>query len=227
MTLYLKAGPDGRSVGDCPFAHFVRLVLETKGLEYDVQPATQETKPKWLVEYYEGKMPALRHRKECYVDSNVIVDYLEFFFPEPSLSSTSSDMADAEAAMDGLFAAMAGYFKHTPDGDQVDMEKKQILESKLATLNAFLSRPQRSAGPFLVGDGSTIQRSDCRLVPILYHLVTGLNTFKKSGNLSLEQTYPAIQQYANAMFALPSFQKTMYPTETIEWGWGNARNPVQ
>jgi glutathione S-transferase len=226
MTLYLKAGPDGTSVGDCPFAHYVRLVLETKGLEYEVQPTTPQTKPQWLVEYYQGKMPALRHRKECYVDSNVIVDYLEFFFPEPSLSSSSKDMAEAEAAMDGLFAVMASYFKHTPDGDEVDMEKKRMLESHLATLNAYLSSRPHRHGPFLVGDGSQLQRPDCRLAPILYHLVTGLQTFKKqhSGTLSLEQNYPAVQQHADAVFALPSFQATLYPPETIEWGWNNARN---
>ncbi len=30
MDLYLKAGPDGKSVGDCPFAHNVRMVLYLK-----------------------------------------------------------------------------------------------------------------------------------------------------------------------------------------------------
>ncbi|KAL7565105.1 hypothetical protein ACA910_005113 [Epithemia clementina (nom. ined.)] len=47
MTLYLKAGPDGISVGDCPFAHYVRIVLEEKGLEYDLKPSTKPPlKPK-------------------------------------------------------------------------------------------------------------------------------------------------------------------------------------
>ena len=36
MELYIKAGPDGTSVGDCPFAHFVRAVLSMKGLECTV-----------------------------------------------------------------------------------------------------------------------------------------------------------------------------------------------
>ena len=52
MTIYLKAGPDGTSVGDCPFAQFVRMVLEEKGLEYTVKPCVQETKPSWLVELF-------------------------------------------------------------------------------------------------------------------------------------------------------------------------------
>ena len=60
MTLYVKAGPDGKSLGDCPFAHYVRMVLEVKGLEYELKPSVQDTKPSWLIEYYDGKMPALR-----------------------------------------------------------------------------------------------------------------------------------------------------------------------
>jgi len=30
MVLFLKAGEDGKSIGDCPFAHYVRMVLEEK-----------------------------------------------------------------------------------------------------------------------------------------------------------------------------------------------------
>ena len=127
MTLYVKAGPDGKSLGDCPFAHFVRMVLEAKGLEYELKPSIQDTKPSWLIEYYDGKMPALRHRKECYVESDTIAAYLEFFFPKPELTPNSDSDADAAAAaVDGLFPAMARYIKHTPDGDEVDVEKARI-----------------------------------------------------------------------------------------------------
>ena len=108
MTLYVKAGPDGTSLGDCPFAHFVRMVLDVKGLEYDLQPCIQSTKPSWLIEYYEGKMPALRHRKECYVESDTIAAYIDFFFPQPELTpSNPNDTDDAIAAVDGLFPAIA------------------------------------------------------------------------------------------------------------------------
>jgi len=79
MMLYVKAGPDGKTLGDCPFAHFVGMVLHEKKLEYDLIPCTQETKPNWLIDFYEGKMPALRHRQECYTESSVIAEYLDFF----------------------------------------------------------------------------------------------------------------------------------------------------
>ena len=118
MTLYVKPAQDGTSVGDCPFAHFVRMVLAEKGLEYDLVPSTQEAKPRWLVDDYGGKMPALRHRKECYVDSEVIAQYLDFFFREPELSSADAkETAAAAEALDGFFPAMAKFVKDDESDD--------------------------------------------------------------------------------------------------------------
>lgn len=37
MELYIKAGPNDGEVGDCPFAHYVRCVLEFKGIQYQVK----------------------------------------------------------------------------------------------------------------------------------------------------------------------------------------------
>lgn len=222
MTLYLKAGPDGKSVGDCPFAHFVRLVLEEKGLEYDLQPSTQETKPNWLVEHYEGKMPALRHRKECYVESDAIADYVDFFFPQPSLKGSAKDREAAEACVAGIFPAIAKYLKHTPDGDDEDVALKAGLEEKLDTLEAHLATDGRT-GPFLIGNGEQMSLMDCSLAPKLYHMQTGLEGLKGM-SIDLKQQFPKVAAYMDAVFARPSFEKTKYPTETVLWGWGNARS---
>jgi glutathione S-transferase len=226
MTLYVKAGPDGKSLGDCPFAHFVRMVLEVKGLEYELKPSTQETKPSWLIEYYDGKMPALRHRKECYVESDTIAAYLEFFFPKPELTPSSDAEGDAAtAAVDGLFAAIAQYVKHTPDGDDIDVEKREKLHAALAKLNDHLSSPSRT-GPYLVGNGSVIRMNDCKLAPILYHMCTAIPAFKGDDTfVSLMKSFPFIQSYTDHMFNTdPSFQRTVYPADVVVWGWNNARN---
>ena len=43
MDLYLKAGPSGSDLGDCPFAHYVRMVIavKSKGDECTVKPCVQ------------------------------------------------------------------------------------------------------------------------------------------------------------------------------------------
>jgi glutathione S-transferase len=219
MTLYFKAGPDGTSIGDCPFAHFVRMTLDEKGLDYEVRPTTAATKPDWLVQHYEGKLPALRHRKECYVDSSVICDYLEFFFPTPALkTSNERSMELGEAVVDGFFPALAKYLKHTSNGDDHDVELRTALQERLDALEAHLQ--QQQTGPYLAGAQLTLL--DLALAPKLYHMTVGLEAFKDNA-INVGANYPAVKSYMDTMFARESFQKSVYPKETVEWGWGNAR----
>lgn len=211
MTLYCKAGPDGTAMGDCPFCHSVRLVLEELNLEYEIIPTTAETKPKWLLDHYEGKMPALRHRKECYTDSSVIVDYLLFFFGKTKeLGQTNIN----EAASASLFPAMAKYLKHTPDNDDADLELRDNLNIVLQQLDDHLEGKQ-------FWNGDTFTQADCKLAPQLYHLQCGVTAFSKQIKLA---DYVNLSQYMTNLFARPSFQATVYPAETVEWGWSNARN---
>jgi len=217
MTLYLKAAEDKTSVGDCPFAHFVRLVLEEKGLPYEVKPTPPEGKPEWLVEHYGGKMPALRHRKECYVESNVIASYLDYFFAEPSLKPSSSEAEKlAEQALERFFPAVANYLK-----DKEDTEETFVaITNKLQEFESHLASMSNAEESYLCGPDFTLL--DCRLVPQLYHLQVGIDGFK-NGSPNLPQSYPKTYAYLQRAMARPSFQETVYPPETVLWGWGNAR----
>lgn len=218
MTLYLKAAADGTSVGDCPFAHAVRMVLEEKGLEYDLRPSVPDTKPSWLVEHYDGKMPALRHNKDCYVESEVICQYLDFFFPNPVMTCKQKKIkVAAEAAVDAFFPNVAKYLKHTPDGDGDDEILRASLESALQTLESHLLCQE---GDFLCGDQFTVM--DCMLAPKLYHMKTGLKVYKGNA-LDLEVQFPKVSNYMETVFARQSFVNSMYPEDVIVWGWGNAR----
>lgn len=222
MSLYIKAGPDGELAGDCPFAHYVRMVLGEKNLDYNVIPSTEETKPDWLIDHYGGSMPALRHRKECYVESDVIAQYLDFFFIEPKLSPyKKKETADASESVDGIFPAIAKYMKHTPDGDEDDLQLKANLEEVLSEVEKQLARDGKT-GDFLVGDGEQITLLDCSLAPKLYHMVTGVKEFK-NGAIDFENQFPLLKKYMDILFDRDSFKDSIYPEETIAWGWSNAR----
>lgn len=222
MLLYLKAGPDGTSVGDCPFAHYIRIVLHEKSLPYEVIPTTSETKPDWLIDHYGGALPALRHRKECYVESDVIAQYLDFFFIEPKLSPYSnSDVQKANEALDGFFPCLAKYLKHVPDGDDADNDLKEKLEESLGKINHHLGR-EEAKGPFLVGNGEQLTLIDCSLAPKLYHLSVGLRRFK-DGAIDIRMQFPKVSSFMDTMFARESFKESLYPEETVVWGWSNAR----
>ncbi len=223
MTLYIKAAEDGTSAGDCPFAHYVRMVLHEKSLEYELQPATQETKPDWLVDHYDGKMPALRHRKECYVESDVIAQYLDFFFQEPKLNPYGSKkMEEAGECTNGFFPAVARYLKSTENGSEDDLALKSNLEDALGKIETQLSRDGMT-GSFLVGDGEQITLLDCSLAPKLFHLSVGLKEFKENA-VDLAASFPKVKAYMDAVFERDSFKNALYPEETVIWGWSNARS---
>lgn len=222
MTLYIKAGSDGTSAGDCPFAHYIRMVLHEKNLDYDLKPTTQETKPTWLIQHYEGKLPALRHRKECYTESEVIAQYLDFFFPKPELTIADRGLSEnANEAVQGFFPAVAKYLKHTPDGNDQDNDLKAGVKTCLETLETHLAHQHRT-GHFLVGDGETFTLLDCSLAPKLYHLTIGLKAFKNNA-IQLESSFPFINKYMQHVFERQSFVDTTYPEETVVSGWEKAR----
>jgi len=123
--------------------------------------------------------------------------------------------------VEGIFPAIAKYLKHTPDGDEDDLELKMVLDEKLKTLEDHLGSKGRT-GPYLVGNGESFSLLDCSLAPKLFHMQTGLEGFKNQ-SIDVAQQYPNVQAYMNAVFARPSFEKTLYPKETVLWGWGNAR----
>lgn len=221
MTLYIKAGPDGTSPGDCPFAHYVRMVLHEKSLPYDLVPSTQSTKPDWLIDHYGGSMPALRHRKECYVESDVIAQYLDFFFVDPELSPYPKPvMGKVSKCTDGFFPAVAKYLKHTTD-DEVEVELRQNLEMALGKMEEYLQSNERT-GKYLVGNGEAFTILDCALSPKLYHLSVGLKAFK-DGAVDMERQFPLLKQYMDGVFDRDSFKESLYPEETVVWGWSNAR----
>jgi len=127
--------------------------------------------------------------------------------------------------VDGLFPAIAKYFKHTPDGDEEDEELKRNLEESLDKLEQHLK--EISDGDD--GDGTTFMEGeqfslvDCSLAPKLYHLKVGLEAFKQN-SVDLSTQYPHLQTYMDTVFARPSFVDALYPEETVVWGWSNARS---
>lgn len=228
MTLYIKAGPldndtEEASIGDCPFAHYVRMVLSEKNLSYTIRPCTADTKPSWLIDYYQGQLPALRHSSECYTESDVICEYLDFFFTTPPLKSSDkkdkSRYRHAKETSSTLFPALAKYLKHTPDGDEKDGKLRENLETVLQSLEELLQEEEESL--FLAGSQLTLL--DCALAPKLFHLKVGVKHFKNNA-IDFGTKYPTLGKYMDAMFARPSFVESSYPEETVVWGWSNARS---
>jgi chloride intracellular channel protein 1 len=253
MILYLKAGEDGKSVGDCPFGQNIRMILEEKQIKYDIRTCSTstETKPNWLIEYYDGQLPALRHKKECYIETNIIVSYLDYFFPtsennDENISNKSQSNKESktnldnaeENALGGFFPSIARYLKDVnDDDDENENETLEVLKERLDSLENHFKNlcdenedndndNENNEWCYLDGSKTNFSNLDCRIIPQLYHLTVAVVEFK-NGSPNLKEDYPFTYRYLNEGMKRDSFINTKYSKETIVWGWNNARQQQQ
>ena len=216
LTLHVKAGPDGRAIGDCPFAHACRLVASAKNLPLDIEPHAPNAKPAWLVEQHEGKMPCLVDASRVVTESRDIANYLDQSYP-PALSLSSSlDLQAAEEAAKPVFMAFARYCKSIEGGTEQDTELKKALLLALCTLDAALSKAP--AGQFLCGSQPSM--ADCFLLPALYHMQVAGKAFK---DFDVPVQFDSLRQYMDGAFATPLFSSCAPEPSMVRWGWANAR----
>mmetsp|Transcript_10893 Transcript_10893/g.16251 ORF Transcript_10893/g.16251 Transcript_10893/m.16251 type:complete len:327 (-) Transcript_10893:52-1032(-) len=216
IELYCKAGPDGASLGDCPFTQYVNMVLQYKKLPFELKPFAPDSKPEWLIEDHDGKMPCMVHNGEAYTESDEIVRYLNFFFPKYHLTDEDSE-EDIESAMEvtaNVFPLLAKCIKNT-DPEQ-DGEMIEELMEELRAVEEFME--DNEEGDYICGPEFTL--ADCSFAPKLYHLKTALAQFK---NTIVPQEMVRLNAYMERVFNHPAFIASSYPPDVIVWGWNNAR----
>ena len=70
----------------CPFAHRTRLALGEKQVNFELIEIDLQNKPSWFTEVsVYGKVPALEHDGQRFVESAIINEYLDETFPRPAL----------------------------------------------------------------------------------------------------------------------------------------------
>lgn len=206
MELYLKAGPGGQEVGDCPFAHYVRAIMAFKNIDCSLAPCTGESKPAWLVEEHGGRMPCLRDGEKVITESSVIVEHLNKEHP-PLIPGGE----EVKEKVSGLFPAMARLAKSI--GPNPELEEN-LVEAVLH-LSSLLS-----PGPWLLGDSLSL--ADLALAPQLYHLTVALGEWHPSALRRVEEVQGVVD-YRERLLELPCIKDTSYPREVVLWGWAKAR----
>jgi len=213
-TLYTKAGPDRKSLGDCPFSHTVQMALRLKGVDFDVVPCSQDTKPQWLLDEVDGKMPCVLHTGIPHIETSEILSWIEAEFPEPSLAVPDGAPEIARSGF-GLFPAIARFTKNTDASKEEDLRVE--LQIKLAGLRAHIAR---FGFKFLCGDEPTLV--DCDVLPKLYVLEHSTAHFKGFSLANFPEG-DEVREYYNRGSALGAFADGAYPSDVGIWGWGEAR----
>ncbi|XP_078001431.1 chloride intracellular channel protein 5-like [Glandiceps talaboti] len=209
IELFVKAGTDGKSLGDCPFSHRIQMILYLKGLKYKLIPVNMKIKPRDFLDISPaGKVPVLTHDDGRMDDSTAIAEYLETTFPEPKLRA---DNPAADNAGDRLFHKFAAVLKNRDPS--ADPQLKNALLAELRKLNNFLTN---SPGTFL--DGDTLKLPDCNLLPKLYHLKVAAQHFK---DFEIPDDMEVLKKYMDTAFQNEVFIATKYPESEINNGWAD------
>jgi glutathione S-transferase len=221
LELYCKSNADGTQIGDCPFAQFIQMVLLKKGISYNVMPTLANSKPAFITEKHDGKMPALVHKGVSMTDSLAIAEFIDKTYPTPSLTRVGAmSYQEVLEKSAGFFPAMSAYVKNLDAAN--DESLKAAVDVQLDLLDEII---RSTPGKYVCGIEMTL--ADLYLLPQLFHAVITMDHFKGYEFFVIggEPTRPALENYLSRMMDIPEFnnKKAYYNADTVIYGWKQAR----
>jgi len=196
MTLY--------SDPSCPFCHRVRMVLAEKGITVDIVDVDAQDLPDEVMDFNPyGTVPTLVDRDLRLYESRIIMEYLDERFPHPPLLPVDPvARANARLFMYRIERDWYGLLERIVKragaaGAEVTQARKELRESLIATSPVFGARR------FFMSDEFSLV--DCCIGPLLWRLpVVGIE---------LSASAQAVKDYAERIFAWPSFQRSLTEAE--------------
>ncbi|XP_006822957.1 chloride intracellular channel protein 5-like [Saccoglossus kowalevskii] len=209
IELFVRAGRDGKSLGDCPFSQRIFLILCLKKVSFNITTVDMNKKPKRFMDISPGgKIPVLVDGDRVLTDVSEMADYLEQTIPEPSLRSTNKK---AMLAGIDVFQKFSRFIKN--EDPQKDEILRKGLIKELLSLDSFL-KSDNSPGCFL--DGDTMTQLDCNMLPKLHHIRVASKRFKE---FDIPEDFEGLRTYLNAAYATEEFKDTLYPDDEVVHGW--------
>jgi glutathione S-transferase len=191
-----------------PFSGRARMAVYAKGLPVEISYPPQEglNSPEYLAINPMGKMPCLLTRDGVGLpESEVILEYLEDKFPEPSLRPASPE----DRARVRLIARIGELYVGAPGGalfGQFDPAKRDqaVVDATMTKLHQGLAWLDQhlSGGDYAVGD--TLTTADCSLTPTLFFLTVYAKAFDRP---DLIDDHPKVKRYIETVRANPAAAK--------------------
>nr|XP_014350759.1 PREDICTED: chloride intracellular channel protein 1 [Latimeria chalumnae] len=183
VELFVKAGSDGQSIGNCPFSQRLFMVLWLKGVTFNVTTVDMKRKPEILKDLAPGAQPPfLLYGTEVKTDTNKIEEFLEENLSPPKYPKLAARNPESNTAGNNVFSKFSAYIKNSNPAMNDNLEKG--LLKALKTLDDYLCTPlpeeidQDSVEEVTVSsrmflDGDELTLADCNLLPKLHILQVG------------------------------------------------------
>ncbi|XP_041834196.1 chloride intracellular channel protein 6-like [Melanotaenia boesemani] len=226
ISLYVKAGSDGESIGKCPFSQRLFMILWLKGVIFNVTTVDLKRKPADLQDLAPGTNPPfMTFNGEVKVDVNKIEEFLEEKLGPPGYPRLAPKHPEANTAGIDVFSKFSAYIKN-PRKDINDALEKALLKS-LRRLDDFLRTPlseeidadasgdvPESSRSFL--DGSELTLADCNLLPKLHILKV---VAKKYRGFEIPAEMTGVWRYLNSAYQRTEFTSTCPAEREIEFAY--------
>ncbi|XP_061082280.1 chloride intracellular channel protein 4 isoform X2 [Conger conger] len=226
IELFVKAGSDGESIGNCPFSQRLFMILWLKGVVFNVTTVDLKRKPADLQDLAPGANPPfVTFNGEVKVDVNKIEEFLEEKLIPPRYPSLAVKHPESNTAGIDVFAKFSAFIKN-PRKDANEGLEKALLKS-LNRLDEFLrtplpeeidsdclSDPGESTRGFL--DGPDLTLADCNLLPKL-HIMKVVARKYRSFEIPAEMT--GVWRYLNNAYQREEFTNTCPAEREIEFAY--------
>ncbi|RUY93946.1 glutathione S-transferase family protein, partial [Mesorhizobium sp. M7A.F.Ca.CA.001.12.2.1] len=191
------------------YVRIVRLVLEEKGIDYELVPVdvfAADGIPAWYFEHHPfGRIPAFEHDGFRLFETSAIARYVDEAFDGPALQATEPR---GRATMNQIIGMLDAYAYRSMVWDVAveRLEKAQPDEALIAGGLAQASKALRTLsalkapGPWLLGDQLTL--ADLHAAPIIGYFV------KVAEGRNLLAEFPDIRDGYARIAARPSFVRT-------------------
>eukprot|EP00064_Thunnus_orientalis_P007758 superscaffoldBa00000877_g7780 len=120
IELFVKAGSDGESIGNCPFSQRLFMILWLKGVVFNVTTVDLKRKPADLQNLAPGTHPPfITFNGEVKTDVNKIEEFLEDVLCPPKFIKLGARHPESNTAGMDIFAKFSAYIKNSkPDANE-------------------------------------------------------------------------------------------------------------
>ncbi|XP_037552550.1 chloride intracellular channel protein 5 isoform X3 [Nematolebias whitei] len=234
IEMYIQAGSDGESIGNCPFSQRLFMILLLKGVTFSVTTVDLKRKPADLKDLAPGTNPPfMTFNGEVKVDVNKIEEFLEERLTPPRFPRLAPKHREANTAGIDIFAKFSAYIKNQRKDTNDALEKALVkslwhLDNFLRTLlseeidaDASGDLPESSRS-FL--DGPDLTLADCNLLPKLHILKV---VAKKYCGFEIPAEMTGVWRYLNCAYQRQEFTSTCPAKSETELAYLNVAKPIK
>ncbi|XP_069344198.1 chloride intracellular channel protein 5 isoform X1 [Eulemur rufifrons] len=229
ISLFVKAGIDGESIGNCPFSQRLFMILWLKGVVFNVTTVDLKRKPADLHNLAPGTHPPfLTFNGDVKTDVNKIEEFLEETLTPEKYPKLAAKHRESNTAGIDIFSKFSAYIKNTKQQNNAALERG--LTKALKKLDDYLTTPlpeeidantrgdddKASRRKFLDGDELTL--ADCNLLPKL-HVVKIVA--KKYRNYDFPAEMTGLWRYLKNAYARDEFTNTCAADQEIELAYAD------